>query len=560
MLQSEKSESLQDSTPVDGAHRRWWQSEWAANAIAIAAFLPLTLPNCWEGKWRHSLFQLALWLAVFGRRRWSVLLLIPFYLATPILLFVSRHYGPPNLDLLAAVRGSVTLSSVRIAFLKMIPGSYYCLYSLIVIPVLAFFLLRHSARRRAAAKFRWACLLVAAAFFSSWCLDAYRLQWHGETQFREVVVRHLGSYQPLGLPLSWLLTELDADGGQQAAVQRAQFKYEASCSNKIDDVIFVIGESARADHWHLNGYDRPTTPKLDQIPNLISFSNLMSLSPNTVLSWPFMFTPKAVGDSAHWPNQKTFITAFKEAGYRTYFVSFCMDQHSTRNDPLAIITLEADTVINALTNSAIKTWDTEMLPAIRQTFAAKGPKLVVISTQGSHTGFESKLPPEYEFFQPSELNGHGTAEQCLNAYDNTIRMTDDFLAAVIAQLEARHSRAVLLYVSDHGLACCDKGETFLGQAFIKPEYHPACVVWASQAFLADASGRSRFQLGRQHAAAPVTMDYILHSILDLGGIQTKILDPSKSLFSADLVAPVKWRVEDFQGRWLNYNQVPDTVK
>src|SRR5664279_5625152 len=109
-------------------------------------------------------------------------------------------------------------------------------------------------------------------------------------------------------------------------------------------------------------------------------------------------------------------------------------------------------------------------------------------------------------------------------------MTDDFLATIIAQLQAQGRRAVLFYVSDHGLACCDKGEKFLGQAFIKPEYRPACVAWASPAFLADASDKARFNLGLEHAAAPVTTDFVLHSFLDLCGIQTDILDPAKSLF------------------------------
>lgn len=535
----------------------WWQSDWVGTLILVAAFLPLTLPNFWAGKWRHSLFQLALWLAIFGCRRWAVWLLIPFYLATPILIFVGQHYGPVDLDLLSSIRGSTT--SEKSAFLQIIPAGYFWLYALMLFPVLAYLAIRRFANRGTPAKIRWICLFVAGGFLLNWGIDSYRLRWHGDTLFGSVLVQHVGRYQPLGLPVSLALAALDADGQQQAALLRTQFKYDATSAEKIDTVVFVIGESARADHWQINGYPRPTTPQLAEFHNLISFSNVMSLAPNTVLTWPFIFTPKIPGDSSHWTTQKSFISAFKEAGYGTYFVSFYLDQNSTRTDPLANIVFDADTVINGLAGSESKSTDPAMLPTIRQILATNGPKLVVISTQGSHTGFESKLPLEYDFFQPSMAGGSRTPEASRNGYDNSIRMTDDFLAAIINQLFAQGGRTVLFYVSDHGLACCDPGEKFLGQAFIKPEYRPACVAWASPAFLADASDKARFDLGREHAAAPVTTDFVLHSVLDLCGIQTKILDPAKSLFNSNLTPPTKWRVEDFQGHWLDYDQVPSTV-
>jgi len=543
-----------ESAPRSG----WWRSEWASNLILVAAFLPITLPNLWAGKWRHSLFQLLLWLAVFGCRRWAALSLLPFYLATPILTFVSQHYGPADLDLLSSIRGSSSFSE-KLAFFQVIPASYYALYCLILVPVLAYLALRGSPRPQTPAPIRWVCLLAAGGIFLGWWVSSYRLKWQGDTWFASVLVEHLGRYQPLGLPVSLTLTALDADGQQEATLQRGDFRYNATSPEKLDTVVFVVGESSRADHWHLNGYARPTTPKLESIPHLISFSHLLSLAPNTVLSWPFLFTPKVAGNSAHWPTQKSFISAFKEAGYSTAFVSFCMDQTSTRRDPLAIIAFEADRVVNGCASSGPRSTDMAMLPDIRQILAAQGPKLVVISTQGSHIGFERKSLSGYDVFQPSVLTGTKTREGWLNGYDNTIRLTDDFLASIVAQLQALGGRTVLFYVSDHGLACCDPGERFLGQAFTKPEYRPACIAWASKAFLDNPSAQTRFQFGAQHAASPVTTEYILHSFLDLCGLQTSRLDSSKSLFSSDLVMPQNRRVEDFQGHWLEFDQVPDTA-
>jgi glucan phosphoethanolaminetransferase (alkaline phosphatase superfamily) len=556
-MENRTFQNTKPNTPPKGrgfSTRR--QSEWIGSMILVIAFLPLTLPNLWAGKWRHSLFQLALWLAIIGNRRWSVLMMIPFYLATPILIFVTRHYGPADLNLLASLRGC-TLSE-KTAFFQIIPAGCYWLYSLMLVPILAYMVLPRLSRSRTTAKVRWACLFIALGFVSVWGSQAYRSRLHGGTLFESIVIRHIGSYQPFGLLISSTLAGIDADGEREAARQRAEFTFDASSVEKLDNVVFVIGESSRADHWHLNGYSRATTPKLDQVQNLISFSNVLSLAPNTVLSWPFIFTPKVAGDSTHWPTQKSLITAFKEAGYSTCFVSFYMDQQSPRRDPLAIIAFEADNVVNGLAGAGRKSTDVAMLPAIRQILAKKGPKLTVVSTQGSHTGFEAELPSEYDFFQPSALNGIRTPEGWRNGYDNTIRMTDDFLAAIIQQLQG--SRSVLFYVSDHGLACYDKQEMMLGQAFVKPEYRPACLAWASKEFLDGVEARTRFDTGRQHAGSPITTAHIMDSLLDLCGIQTKIQNRSKSLFSVSLVPPVKWQVEDFQGRWLDYAQVPDSVK
>ncbi|WP_394346731.1 sulfatase-like hydrolase/transferase [Thermoflavifilum aggregans] len=38
--------------------------------------------------------------------------------------------------------------------------------------------------------------------------------------------------------------------------------------------VFIIGESSRYDHWHINGYSRNTSPSLDTMHNLISFRNV----------------------------------------------------------------------------------------------------------------------------------------------------------------------------------------------------------------------------------------------------------------------------------------------
>jgi lipid A ethanolaminephosphotransferase len=54
-------------------------------------------------------------------------------------------------------------------------------------------------------------------------------------------------------------------------------------------VIFVVGETARADHFQLNGYQRPTNPRLSELP-VVSFSQVSACGTATAHSVPCMFS------------------------------------------------------------------------------------------------------------------------------------------------------------------------------------------------------------------------------------------------------------------------------
>ena len=475
----------------------------------------------------------------------------------PVLVFVCRHFGPPNLDLLGSVKDSLfttVLSGERQAFFATIPAGYYFLYFLMLVPVGALVFFGRQKRKRSPAGARLILLLISIGIMSSWI---YRDVFvHKYSLVRGIVEVRLGEYQPLGLPVSLALTAFDPEGSELALKQRAAFDYRAVRNPALDNVVFVIGESSRADHWSLNGYSRPTTPMLAAVPNLINFSNIFSLAPNTELSWPFFLTLKKAGDSGRYPETKSFISAFKEAGYDTYFISFYIDQNYSRKDSFAWIVFDADNVLNGLPPSnGQRRDDVSMLPAIRKILSAKGPKLIVISTQGSHPGFEHNCPLDYDVFTPSVLTEEFSPENYVNGYDDTIRMTDSFLASIIGLLH--DSRSAMFYLSDHGIAVCDNGGQTHGSAFFKAEYRPSCVAWASDSFLDDAKNAGRFEQGKNHAGAPVTSEYVFHSFLDLCGVQTEKLDHTKSLFSPDMVVPHEIKVEDFLGRWHKFSEVPD---
>ncbi|MDT9425139.1 sulfatase-like hydrolase/transferase [Escherichia coli] len=54
-------------------------------------------------------------------------------------------------------------------------------------------------------------------------------------------------------------------------------------------VVFVVGETARADHVSFNGYERDTFPQLAKIDGVTNFSNVTSCGTSTAYSVPCMF-------------------------------------------------------------------------------------------------------------------------------------------------------------------------------------------------------------------------------------------------------------------------------
>ncbi len=69
-------------------------------------------------------------------------------------------------------------------------------------------------------------------------------------------------------------------------------------SNSKDfNIIFILGESVRADHIQLNGYQRETNPILSKKENVLSYPNLYTPLTHTVASVKQLLTNQSINDS-----------------------------------------------------------------------------------------------------------------------------------------------------------------------------------------------------------------------------------------------------------------------
>ena len=100
------------------------------------------------------------------------------------------------------------------------------------------------------------------------------------------------------------------------------FQAQSEHSAKQREIyVFVIGETGRAHNWGLYGYERNTTPLLQQQSGLVPFSDVLTQSNTTHKSVPMLMSLACAEDYNQIYKTKGIITAFKEAGFYTAFLS-----------------------------------------------------------------------------------------------------------------------------------------------------------------------------------------------------------------------------------------------
>lgn len=314
------------------------------------------------------------------------------------------------------------------------------------------------------------------------------------------------------------------------------YTFNAS-STRADSIpetyIIVIGETSRADNWQIVGYDRPTTPRLIDCHGLVSFPRAISQSNTTHKSVPMLMSPldaHSFGDSIY--HVKSLITAFREAGFHTAFFSAQSRNHSF----IDFFGEEADTCVFIKENLKRKPhfYDTDLLPYLdRQLQMGHNKQLIVLHAYGSHFNYIDRYPHEQAKFMPDRPASatYHFREKQINAYDNTILFTSNFLVDIIDRLRTLPGLAAMIYTSDHGEDIFDDERRLFLHASPIPSYyqlHVPFIIWMNDRFIATSPERHTALLANASKFV-ATSKAFFHTVMEMAGIRTPQFNSSESV-------------------------------
>jgi lipid A ethanolaminephosphotransferase len=292
-------------------------------------------------------------------------------------------------------------------------------------------------------------------------------------------------------------------------------------------MIFVVGETARADRFSLNGYSKETNPLLKK-ENVINFSNYWSCGTSTAISVPCMFSiyPQSDYDDEKAQATGNLLDVLKQTGANVLW----LDNNSDSKGVALRVSYESYKTPDKNPVCDPECRDVGMLSNL-QSYIDKqdnGDIFIVLHQMGNHgPAYYKRYPDSFRKFRPTcDTNQieNCSQDEIGNTYDNAILYTDYFLSKVIELLKQNDEKfqTVMFYVSDHGESLGENGLYLHGMPnLIAPDTqrHVPAVMWFGKNFnQVDIASLEK----KRHEK--YSHDHIFHTVLSLMGIETSIYE------------------------------------
>jgi lipid A ethanolaminephosphotransferase len=339
---------------------------------------------------------------------------------------------------------------------------------------------------------------------------------------------------------------------QQAEAERTPLHARRAPEGSARPVLFVlvVGETARADRFAVNGYARDTTPYTSTL-GLINFPHVTACGTSTADSVPCMFShlTQPEFDHAKAGRKETLTGLLARLGIDVVWrdnnsgcKGVCSESMVDKMDAFRDTTL----------CDASGCFDDILLAGLEDRLDFGKDELIVLHQRGSHgPAYHLTVPADQKRYRPeceSPDIRACTTEALGNAYDNTILYTDLILAKLVRFLE-REQRAfdvALLYVSDHGESLGENGIFLHGfpYRFAPDEQtHVPMMLWASDGFL--RRNRVSRSCLAAHAAETYSHDNVFYTVLGAFGVsidedrpELDLLTPCRGKDTRDMMSSV----------------------
>lgn len=289
-------------------------------------------------------------------------------------------------------------------------------------------------------------------------------------------------------------------------------------------VVLVIGESARAANFSLYGYSRDTNPNLSKL-DIAPLKGATSSATYTTAAVNSILSP----DGSTSGDEEPLSSYLQRQGVNVIWRS-----NNWGDPPMQVQTYQKARDLQEDCAGEGCRYDEVLLAGLDKVINnnAKRKTLIVLHTAGSHGPlYNKKYPETFEVFKPVCVTvdlQKCTAQELVNAYDNTILYTDYFLSKVIEILKNHEKTpSLMLYVSDHGESLGEYGFYLHGTPYtIAPDFQKDIpfIFWTSPNFV------KQHALEKNEYSASYSQKNIFHTVMGAFGMEGEIYNPSLDIF------------------------------
>ncbi|PIG07386.1 phosphoethanolamine transferase [Comamonas sp. 26] len=311
-------------------------------------------------------------------------------------------------------------------------------------------------------------------------------------------------------------------------------------------LVLVVGETARAKNFSLNGYARDTNPELSKL-DVLSWRNARSCGTSTRESVPCMFSN--LGREGYYASKvehDNLLDVIQAAGLAVLWVD---NQAGCKGVCKRIPMADTADSVNTPAGKALCSKDGEcldgmLLNGLDERIAKLDPArrakgvVLVMHQMGSHgPEYFKRSTPDLKAFKPecaTNALSSCSKDSVVNVYDNSIRYTDHFLAQTIAWLKTQQSQyeTGMFYMSDHGESLGELGVYLHGMPYAMApddQKHVPMISW-----LGTLGARTRLDQSclSKTLDQPLSHDNLFHTVLGLMDVTTPTYKQPMDAFSS----------------------------
>lgn len=308
---------------------------------------------------------------------------------------------------------------------------------------------------------------------------------------------------------------------------------QVAAPNKPKLMVLVVGETARAESFSLNGYAKNTNPELSKL-NIINFNQVSSCGTATAVSVPCMFSgmTRKDYDEQLASHREGLLDIAQRSGYKVTWIDNNSGCKGTCNRVEQYQIPQA--IQDKWCTKAGECQDEILIDSLKAYLAGLAitdttPRLIVLHQMGSHgPAYYQRSTVAFQPFKPScdsnAIQGCSRTE-LLNSYDNTIVYTDHVLSSLIQELKTHtHYQTGFWYLSDHGESTGESGMYLHGAPYaIAPsqQTHIPMLMWFSNDWR--KHNATQITCLAQQKSKELSQDNMFPSLLSLLDIKTQVI-------------------------------------